>query len=57
VNPLLFSIKMVVLLCVIALMQSTLTRLRIDQTVGLWWQAGAILSLAQLLIIILVRVR
>jgi len=56
-NPLLFSIKMLVLLCAIALMQSTLTRLRIDQTVGLWWQAGAILSLAQLLIIILVRVR
>ena len=56
-SPLLFSIKMLILLCVIALMQSTLTRLRIDQTVGLWWQAGAILSLAQLLIIILVRVR
>ncbi len=55
-NPLQFAIKTIILLGAIALLQSTLTRLRIDQTVGLWWQIGAILSLLQLLIIILVRV-
>ena len=56
-NPLDFFLKTVILLGAIALLQSTLTRLRIDQTVGLWWQVGAILSLVQLLIIILVRIR
>ncbi len=56
-TPLLFAVKTLVLLAAIALLQATLTRLRIDQTVGLWWQIGAILSLLQLLIIILVRVK
>ena len=56
-TPLIFALKTLILLGAIAVLQSTLTRLRIDQTVGLWWQVGAILSLVQLLIIILVRVR
>lgn len=55
-NPLFFTIKTLALLMLIALLQATLTRLRIDQTVGLWWQIGALLSLVQLLIIILVRI-
>lgn len=55
-NPLFFIIKTIVLILLISLLQATLTRLRIDQTVGLWWQIGALLSLAQLLIIILVRI-
>ncbi len=54
-NPLFFTIKTVVMLTFVALLQSTLTRLRIDQTVGLWWQIGALLTLTQLLIVILMR--
>ncbi len=55
-NPLLFILKTFVLLAVIALLQSSLTRFRIDQTIGLWWQVGAILSLAQLMVLIMVKV-
>jgi NADH-quinone oxidoreductase subunit H len=33
-------------------LQTLLTRLRIDQTVGLWWRYGAMLALAQLLVMI-----
>jgi NADH-quinone oxidoreductase subunit H len=36
-----------------SVLQVLLTRLRIDQTVGLWWRFGAILVLAQLLVMIL----
>jgi NADH-quinone oxidoreductase subunit H len=38
-----------------AVVQSLLTRLRIDQTVGLWWRYGAILVLAQFIVIIIVE--
>ena len=41
------------LLLVTAALQSLFARLRIDQTVGLWWKIGAILVLVQLLLIIL----
>lgn len=51
-----FLLKSLGLLIIIALLQSSMTRLRIDQTVGFWWQAGAILSLIQLMILILVRI-
>jgi NADH-quinone oxidoreductase subunit H len=34
-------------------LQSLLTRLRIDQTVGMWWRFGTILVLAQILFTIL----
>jgi NADH-quinone oxidoreductase subunit H len=34
-------------------LQSLMARLRIDQTVGLWWRYGAILVLAQFLVLIL----
>ena len=47
-----FLLKTLVLLLVMAVLQSLLTRLRIDQTVGLWWRFGAILALIQLLVII-----
>jgi NADH-quinone oxidoreductase subunit H len=46
-NPIAFLLKTLVLLGVLSLMQSLLTRLRIDQTVGLWWRYGAIAVLAQ----------
>ena len=46
-NPLLFLVKTLVLLFVLVGLQSLMTRLRIDQTVGLWWRYGAILVLLQ----------
>ncbi len=42
-----FAIKTLVLLVVVAGLQSLFARLRIDQTVGVWWRWGAILALAQ----------
>ena len=47
-----FLLKTVALLLVMSILQSLLTRLRIDQTVGLWWRFGAILALAQILVMI-----
>jgi len=55
-NPLEFILKTLGLLIVMAGMQSLFARLRIDQTVGLWWRIGAILALVQLLVLIVVRV-
>jgi NADH-quinone oxidoreductase subunit H len=52
-NPLDFLIKTLALLLVTATLQSLFARLRIDQTVGLWWRVGAILALVQLLVILL----
>ncbi len=52
-NPLEFLIKTLALLLLTAGLQSLFARLRIDQTVGLWWRVGAILALIQLLAIIL----
>jgi NADH-quinone oxidoreductase subunit H len=46
-NPLEFLLKTLALLGVLSLLQTLLTRLRIDQTVGLWWRYGAIAVLAQ----------
>ena len=48
-----FLFKSLALLFVMSMFQVLLTRLRIDQTVGLWWRFGAILVLAQLLVMIL----
>lgn len=54
-NPLLFLAKTFALLLVVAGIQSLLARLRIDQTVGLWWRYGALLVLVQWLILIIGR--
>jgi len=54
-NPLEFVLKTLGLLLVIALLQSLFARLRIDQTVGLWWRLGAILALVQILILVIGR--
>lgn len=54
-NPLAFLVKTLGLLFLIAIVQSLMTRLRIDQTVGLWWRYGALLLLGQWLVIIGVR--
>ncbi len=48
-----FLFKSLALLLAMSVLQVLLTRLRIDQTVGLWWRFGAILVLAQLLVMIL----
>ncbi|NDJ77699.1 MAG: NADH-quinone oxidoreductase subunit H [Chloroflexi bacterium] len=52
-NPLLFFGKTLLLLVGLAGVQALLTRLRIDQTVGLWWRYGALLVLVQFLVLIL----
>ncbi len=51
-NPLWFAVKTFVLLVGLAGVQTLLTRLRIDQTVGLWWRYGALLALVQSLVLI-----
>jgi NADH-quinone oxidoreductase subunit H len=55
-NPFLFLLKTVFLLVIIAAIQAIMARLRIDQTVGLWWRYGALLVLVQWLIMIGQRV-
>ena len=50
-----FLLKTLILLFIMSILQVTLTRLRIDQTVGLWWRFGAILVLIQLLVMILLK--
>ncbi len=50
-NPLEFLLKTLGLLLVLALLQTAFARLRIDQTVGLWWRAGALLAVVQLILI------
>jgi NADH-quinone oxidoreductase subunit H len=54
-NPIEFVLKTGALLLVTAGLQSLFARLRIDQTVGLWWRMGALLALAQLFVLVLVR--
>jgi NADH-quinone oxidoreductase subunit H len=54
-NPLDFLIKTLVLLVGLAVVQAVLVRLRIDQTVGLWWRYGALLALAQLLLLVVIK--
>ncbi|TLN08532.1 NADH-quinone oxidoreductase subunit H, partial [bacterium] len=54
-NPLDFLWKTVVLLLVTAGLQSLFARLRIDQTVGMWWRVGALVGLLQLAAIIIGR--
>jgi NADH-quinone oxidoreductase subunit H len=54
-NPLAFLLKTFGLLVVVAGLQSLFARLRIDQTVGMWWRVGALLALLQLLVTIVLR--
>ncbi len=51
-NPLAFFGKTLLLLVVLASLHCVLTRLRIDQTVGLWWRYGALAVLVQWLALI-----
>jgi NADH-quinone oxidoreductase subunit H len=50
-----FLLKTLSVLLLMTVLQTLLTRLRIDQTVGLWWRFGAILVLVQILLIIFLR--
>jgi NADH-quinone oxidoreductase subunit H len=52
-NPIDFAVKTLALLVFLAALQSLFARLRIDQTVGLWWRFGTLLVLAQLLVLVL----
>lgn len=52
-DPLQFLLKTVGLLIVMAVLQALFTRLRIDQTVGLWWRYGVLFMLVQWLIAII----
>ncbi len=51
-SPLDFLWKTLLLLLITAALQSLFARLRIDQTVGLWWRIGTLLVLAQLVLIV-----
>lgn len=55
-SPLDFLWKTLILLLVTAGLQSLFARLRIDQTVGLWWRVGSIVVLLQLLAVIIGKV-
>ena len=46
-GPLAFFVKTLALLLIVAGLQAVLARLRIDQTVGLWWRFGVMLVLVQ----------
>ncbi len=50
-----FLLKTLLVLFLMSILQTLLTRLRIDQTVGLWWRFGTILVLLQILVIIFLR--
>ena len=54
-NPLWFLAKTLLLLFALVGIQALFTRLRIDQTVGLWWRYGTILVLLQWLVILLLN--
>ena len=54
-TPLLFLVKTLVIVLLMAMLQAMLTRLRIDQTVGMWWRFGALLALFQILILVLLK--
>lgn len=51
-NPVEFILKTAGIILVVAALQTLFARLRIDQTVGLWWRIGALMALLQLLAII-----
>ena len=50
-----FTATTIGLLLVVVVLQTLLARLRIDQTVNLWWRLGSVLVLAQWLLLLLFR--
>ncbi|HUF38415.1 MAG TPA: complex I subunit 1 family protein [Anaerolineales bacterium] len=53
-GPLAYFAKTLALVFLLALIQTLMTRLRIDQTVGLWWRFGTLLMLGQVLVLLIV---
>ena len=54
-NPLDYLVKTLALLLVVAIIQTVLTRFRIDQTVMAWWRVGVLLILAQWFLMLVLR--
>jgi NADH-quinone oxidoreductase subunit H len=54
-SSLAYLVKTLALLLGLAFVQALMTRLRIDQTVGMWWRYGSLLVLGQWLILIVAR--
>ena len=54
-NPLEYAIKTIPVLLVMSAVQAVITRLRIDQTVGMWWRYGTLLVLLQWVVFIVWR--
>ena len=54
-NPLIFLVKTLAIVLLMAMLQAMLTRLRIDQTVGMWWRFGALLALLQIVVLVLLK--
>lgn len=52
-NPLWFIIKTGGLMLFLGFLQVLMTRLRIDQTVGLWWRYGSLLVILQLIVLVI----
>ena len=50
-----FVVKTLALLAGLSLLRVLISRLRIDQTMSLWWRAGALLAVGQLVLIIVVK--
>jgi NADH-quinone oxidoreductase subunit H len=50
-----FAVKTLALLACLSLLRVLISRLRIDQTMSLWWRAGALLAVGQLMLIIVVK--
>lgn len=51
-HPLFYFVKTLGLLLLVTTVQALFARLRIDQTIGLWWRYGVILALGQWLLIL-----
>lgn len=54
-GPVIFMIKVISLLIIVVAFQTLLARIRIDQTVNLWWRVGSILVLVQWAIVLIFR--
>ena len=54
-NPLEYFLKTIPVLLVMSAVQAVITRLRIDQTVGMWWRYGTLLVLLQWVVFIVWR--
>lgn len=52
-NPLSYLLKTLFLLCLMVGVQALAVRLKIDQTVGVWWRYGALLALVQMLLLLI----